>query len=79
VLLLGGLVLLFATSALTLSYLAHQFRASMVVVVPLFVAAAALGLVVLRRQPRNAVGWVWISVVLVAIVEGGRFAWCGPG
>jgi hypothetical protein len=66
----GSLLLLLAVSALTLSYLAHSLRAAQVVVVPLFVAAAALGLVVLRRQPRNAVGWVWIGVVLVAIVDG---------
>jgi hypothetical protein len=69
VLLLGGLLLLLAVAALTLSYLAHRLRANQVVVVPLFVAAAALGLVVLRRQPRNAVGWVWIGVLLVAIVN----------
>ncbi|HEY7934789.1 MAG TPA: hypothetical protein VID48_13290 [Solirubrobacteraceae bacterium] len=66
----GALFLLLTSSALTLSYLRHSLRASEVVVVPLFAAAAALGLVVLRRQPRNSVGWVCISVVLVAIFYG---------
>ena len=69
VMLPGALLLLLASSALTLSYLTHSLRANKVVAVPLFAAAAALGLVVLRRQPRNAVGWVWISVVLVAIFD----------
>ncbi len=65
----GGLLVLLASSALALSWLAHSLHPGQVVVVPLFGAASALGLVVLRRQPRNAVGWVWIGVVLVAIVD----------
>jgi hypothetical protein len=69
VVLLGGLLLVLAAPALTMSYLSHGLGASQVVVVPLFVAAAALGLVVVHRQPRNAVGWVWMGVVLVALVN----------
>jgi hypothetical protein len=58
---LGGLLVVLAACALTLTGLTHSLSVKQVVIAPLFVAAAALGLVVLRREPRNAVGCLYLG------------------
>jgi hypothetical protein len=68
---LGVLAVLLLGAAVALSILAHQFAWSDVpqlflVVIPF----AVVGVVVARRQPRNPIGWILLTIVLALLGSG---------
>jgi hypothetical protein len=58
---LGTLVLLSVVATVPLSVLTHQDEAGLTALV-IGIPAAAVGLVVARRQPRNPLGWLLLAI-----------------
>jgi hypothetical protein len=66
-LVLGLAVLALAGAGLVLTALAHQFSASLAAVL-IAATFAAAGVVVARQQPRNVIGWLFLTAALTLIV-----------
>src|SRR5471032_1220903 len=66
----GGLVLTVLAGWVPLTLLTHDLLVSYHGVLPLALSAfAGVGVVVARRQPRNAIGWIMLGVALLALFE----------
>ena len=72
---LGGLAALSLVATLPLSLLARQFGNGIVAVV-IGIPCAGVGVLVARRQPGNALGWIFlvIAVCLFLATDGGDYA-----
>jgi FtsH-binding integral membrane protein len=74
--LLGGLLLALAVAAVPLSRLAHQSFNSSSGSVPVWIAAAygAVGVIIARRKPNNALGRIFLATgVFLALSEDASF------
>jgi hypothetical protein len=66
-LVVGLVVLVLAGAGLLLTALAHQFSASVSAVL-IAATFAVAGVVVARQQPRNVIGWLFLTATLTLIV-----------
>lgn len=67
--LLGALVLLLAIGAVPLVALGHQLNWSNVEWVAVMAPFGAVGFLVARRQPRNALGWLLLATTVLMLVQ----------
>jgi hypothetical protein len=67
----AGLVLALFAACVVLTYLTRDLPATFHAALPVFaVASAALGLVIVRRQPGNPIGWLLVGCGVLALLVG---------
>ena len=66
---LAALVLVLACAVVPLTHLTHQSQLGAVAGLPLVAAFAGMGLLVARRQPHHAMGWIMLGIGLGFVLD----------